>query len=323
MSSVVSRFPELESLVKGLTSALRSAGQPDRTITILKREMNPYISTFPGEILTLRLADGNKARVLCKYEAGVEEGIDGHRRGLDYEIAVYSEILRPINCSTPALYGGYKDPLTGQSWLLIEYVDKTWRVHKTPFPRETVPLAARWIGDFHARAEALAYQPCLISYDKTYYRKWPHRTFLITRHLHTRWPWLAALCRRIADLLPLLCSGPETVIHGEYFPKNILFKTGRICPVDWQSAARAAGEIDLAALISGHWGTAFVEQLKRQYVSARWPEGPPQNFEFRLRLAQLYWPMRFLADTQPPVSEDNVRGWVDELRAPGESLGLI
>jgi hypothetical protein len=320
---MASSFPELDHLVDGLTSALHSAGIADGSVTVLKREANPYISTFPGEIIKLRFAERRNVRVLCKYEAGVEEGTDGHRRGIEYEAAVYSDVLRPIKLSTPKFYGGYTDPSTKQSWLFIEYVDKTWRIHKSPAPKESVPLAARWIGQFHVRAEQLAFQPFLIRYDKDYYRKWPQRTFLVTRQVHGCWPWLASLCERAVELLPLLCEGKQTVIHGEYFPKNILLHARRVCPVDWQSAAYAAGEVDLASLVCGRWGKAFTELLKREYVHARWPGGLPSDFEFRLNLAQLYWPMRFIADMDMPVTEEDVRTWVEELRAPGERLGLV
>jgi hypothetical protein len=325
VSSSLSPFPDSKRLLDGLASALIEYGLTDGPVSVLKREANPYTSTFPGEIITLRFADGREVRVLGKYEGTVEEDADGHRRGLDYEIAVYAGVLRPIQLSTPRFYGGYRDPSSGQSWLFIEYVDQTWRVHKTPFPKETVPLAARWIGQFHACAERFvshASPPFLVNYDREYYLRWPRRTFLVTRQVHDCWPWLANLCKRAEELLPLLCTGTETIIHGECFPKNILFRKGRICPVDWQSAARAAGEIDIAALLSGHWGEAFVEQCKQEYLRARWPAGPPHDFEFRMRLAQLYWPMRFLADMEPAVSEDDVGAWVEELRSPAEGLGL-
>jgi hypothetical protein len=57
-----------------------------------------------------------------------------------------------------------------------------------------------------------------------------------------------------------------------------------IYPVDWESAAVAAGEIDLAALTEG-WPPGFVEQCELEYQRARWPEGPPTGFERRLAAA--------------------------------------
>jgi len=326
MPAAISRFPDSTHLLDGLTSALAGSGAETGPIAVLKREPNPNTSTFPAEILTLQFADGRVSKVLCKYEGNIEEDCDGHRRGMDYEVAVYSDILRPIGCSTPGFYGGHRDPVTGQFWLLIEYLEKSYRVHRTHAPRATMLLASQWIGRFHAAAERAAFHrssPFLVNYDSEYYRRWPLRTFEVTRHLHARWPWLAKVCEGAVELLPRLGNGTGTIIHGEFFPKNILFRDQRICPVDWQSAALAAGEIDLASLISGHWGEECVQELTLAYTQSRWPAGPPRDFEYRLRLAQLYWPMRFLADMEPMLPAEEVRGWTDELRAPAEGLGLI
>ena len=41
------------------------------------------------------------------------------------------------------------------------------------------------------------------------------------------------------------------MIHGEYYPHNILFQSGVVRPVDWETAALAPGEIDLATLCEG------------------------------------------------------------------------
>ena len=77
------------------------------------------------------------------------------------------------------------------------------------------------------------------------------------------------------------------MIHGEYYPKNILVRDAAILPVDWESAAAGVGEIDLATLTTG-WGPAVRSACEGAYVASRWPEGAPHGFERRLDLARMY-----------------------------------
>jgi aminoglycoside phosphotransferase (APT) family kinase protein len=66
--------------------------------------------------------------------------------------------------------------------------------------------------------------------------------------------WLAGRYHRVVDRL---LSLPPGVIHGEFYPSNVLV-TGaagalRVWPIDWEMAAIGPGLIDLAALTSGDW----------------------------------------------------------------------
>ena len=56
----------------------------------------------------------------------------------------------------------------------------------------------------------------------------------------------------------------ETVIHGEFYPKNVLIHDGIVCPIDWESTAISVGEIDLAALTE-NWSEEIVQQCKIEY----------------------------------------------------------
>jgi hypothetical protein len=92
-----------------------------------------------------------------------------------------------------------------------------------------------------------------------------------------------------------------------------------IYPVDWESAAVAVGEIDLAALTEG-WPQAFVQQCELEYQRARWPDGPSTCFERRLAAARLYLQFRWLGsetDRDPSLPR------FERLRCEGERLGLI
>jgi thiamine kinase-like enzyme len=74
-----------------------------------------------------------------------------------------------------------------------------------------------------------------------------------------------------------------------------LVHKGTIRPVDWESAAVAAGEIDLATILHW-WKPDVVATCIAAYSYARWPEGPPAGFESRLAAARIYRGLRWLGE---------------------------
>ena len=159
-------------------------------------------------------------------------------------------------------------------------------------------LAARWIGQFHAANERRLQHtplPFLRCYDADYYRGWARRTALRAADQPHCPLWLPRLCQQFEALIALLLAAPPTIIHGEYYPKNILYREGTIYPVDWESAAVAAGEIDLASLTEG-WPAEIARRCEREYQQARWPRGAPAAFARTLEAARLYWCFRWLSD---------------------------
>jgi hypothetical protein len=94
--------------------------------------------------------------------------------------------------------------------------------------------------------------------------------------------------------------------------------------VDWESAAIAPGEIDLAALTEGrHWPSEIVQECRRAYVSSRWPEGSPCSFQRTLDMAQMYLHFRWLGERPDlAVSEKNLARY-DHLCLLAERLNLL
>ena len=185
-------------------------------------------------------------------------------------------------------------------------------------------MAARWIGRFHAANEARLSStplPFLNTYDSAYYQGWARRTSLFAGPVQQRFPWLTTLCERSQVAISLLLAPPVTIIHGEYYPKNVLYRAGIIYPVDWESAAIAAGEIDLACL-TDRWPAETVRECESAYQQARWPDGAPAAFAQRLAAARLYMHFRWLGDR--PEWTTHQQYWrFKYLRAVGEQLGLI
>lgn len=320
-----SQLPSLRKLREALSAILCRNGATTNQISVLDRQPNVRASTFPTEFVTCLLADGAKMELFCKYQAGRTHKVHGHRGDVAYEAEVYRHVLQPLRVSTPKFYGTHVDKETDDTWLILESLAASERLAKSSDPG-AMRMAARWIGRFHADSEmhlGNSSMRSLKTYDTEYYLGWVRRTFKFTRHLHERFRWLETLCARFESaVIPLLLSPPFAVIHGEYYPSNILFRDGIVCPVDWESAAIAVGEIDLACLTE-EWPAAVIEQCQVEYQQARWPDGSPSVFEQTLNAAQLYLFFRWLGDRQEWTAARESLGYIKQLRSAGEKLGLI
>ncbi len=270
------------------------------------------------------MADGSQLRLLCKYTAGCSHQSYGHRGGIAYEAEVYRHVLQRLPVSTPTLYGTHKDATTGETWLILEYIDKTLRV-KDSRDLTVMQAAAHWLGRFH-RVSQLRLSEASLSflnkYDAEYYLGWAERTSLFAGQLHRRFPWLATLCQRFEKVLDTLLEPPKIIIHGEYYPSNILFRQGTIYPVDWESTAVAIAEIDLASLIED-WPMETARLCKAEYQAARWPEGAPADFERKLEAVQFYWHFRWLGDRPEWTLQEQALKRFARLQSLGERFGLI
>ncbi len=300
------------------TVLCRNGVAPGRVVAV-HRKSAPHTTTFPCQILNCRFHNGIKLRLFCKYEGEESNRSHGQRRGVAYEAEVYRRVLRPSRASAPAFYGSYIDQKTGSTWLILEYLPKSLRVGKVP-GLKAMKLAARWIGRFHAANQARAAEDSFLTvYDAAYYAGWPQRAGRFGDHLRQRFPWLATLCSRLENEISALATLPQTIIHGEYYPHNVMFQAGAVRPVDWETAAIAPGEIDLATLGDG-WPPHVIRQLEMEYQRARWPEGAPAAFQRNVDLARIYMHLRWLGDL--PEWGGDVHRW-KSLHAVGKRLQLI
>lgn len=324
MRSLNQKYPDLQALKENINSILSTYYSLDVQITILAREPNSVASTFPSEILTCQLADGSELRILCKYSVERSYNTHGHQNGLSYEAKVYRQVLQPLHISAPKFFGTHQNSINGETWLVLEYFDNSIPVRYTR-DLKVMQAAARWLGRFHRFSESLLSRtslPFLNRYDAEYYLGWAERTSLFADHLHQRFPWLASFCKRHDQMLVTLLKPPFVVIHGEYYTNNIILSEGKIYPIDWESAAIAIGEIDLASLTE-KWPVKYESTAKAEYQKARWPEGTPADFEHRLDVAQLYNHFRWLGE-RPGLTRSEKYLWrFDEIQLLGERLGLI
>jgi hypothetical protein len=309
-------LPDAAALTSGLSAAF---GGP---VVVFTRERNVMASTFPSEVVTCRLADGSDRRVFCKYGARHIRHRHGHRGGVTYEAWVYRDLLHPARVPVPAYYGSHTDPATGDVWLFLEYLADGVRVNKSPHPA-AMTLAAGWLGRFHRVFEGRAV-PGLNVYDADYYGGWARRTAEFAGAWRGRFPWIDALCERFArEVTAELCQLPVTVIHGELYPCNVLLTDGVVRTIDWESAAVAPGEVDLASLTEC-WPAQVAEECEQAYRASRWPDGAaPTDLDRRLAMARLYWGFRWLG-WLPERTAGEKSGWYfQQLHAAGERLGLL
>ena len=312
--------PDLKTLTAGLAAVFTENGSTGELAAVVDREPRE-MGTFPSESVTCRFRDGTERHLFCKYGRSDGHACYGHRGGIVREIAAYRHVLSGAAVSSARFYGSYVEAGNGAPWLVIEDLDGAERLTKVTQGTPVV-LAAKWLASFHAANEAPAAElgDILALYDRAYYDGWIQRTLKFTEG---RISGLRELSERADRFLDDLLALPVTVIHGEFYPRNILIRGATVYPVDWESAAIAPPEIDLAALTEG-WPADVVEQSVQEYVGRRWGLGAaPGDLERRLDLARLYLHYRWLGDRPSWTRHPAARPRVDLLRETAARLGLV
>jgi hypothetical protein len=298
--------PDLTRLSSAVAELLPGA-------VVVSREANVRNSSFLTEVVTCRVPGGEDLRLFFKYGGGFEEATGfGHRGGVSYEARVYQDLLQPLGVRTVPFYGTHLDSEAGATWLILGF-QPGWCIEMR------LGLAARWIGEFHRAATArFGSRPpaWLKRYDRAHYAQVAHQTREHAERLGVGLPWLPAACEAFESTAVDLLGSRPAVIHGELYPHNVMRHLDTVLPVDWESAAFGAGEIDLASLTEG-WPAADVDECLREYAAARWPGGSPQDFDAAFDAARLYLDFRWLSE------KPDDRWYLDDLVIRGERLGRI
>jgi aminoglycoside phosphotransferase (APT) family kinase protein len=143
-------------------------------------------------------------------------------------------------------------------WLFIEKVLGTelWQIGDLEVWRGV----ARWLAGMHETLAGSTDERHLIRYDAAFYTRWARRAAAAC-------PDLEPLMRRYQEVVERLLALPVTVIHGEFYPSNVLVAGQRVCPVDWEMTAVGPGLIDLAALTTG-WGDEERVAIASAYMAS-------------------------------------------------------
>jgi aminoglycoside phosphotransferase (APT) family kinase protein len=118
-----------------------------------------------------------------------------------------------------------------------------------------------------------------------------------------------------------LAALPPTIVHGEFYPSNVLVQhpeaAVRIAPIDWEIAGIGPGLLDLAALTIGKWTAAQRDALAQAYREAA-AAGPaagtiPADFDVALDCCRLHLAVQALGwdpEWQPPA--EHRHDWIAE-----------
>jgi hypothetical protein len=330
---LLSETPCPEPLRSALLRILAGHGIGREEVESIKRIEHARVSSNYSNVISCGLSGGRVLRLFGKYtESSPAEGHGGsgygHWGGVAYEAEVYRQVLRHATVTCPKFYGVYRDEEAGRFGFFIEYLEGGWFVTSHSDPIQSMGRASRWLGRFHAEYERHVLDrswPFLKRYDSEYYRGWARRTSQFAGDLHGCYPWLARLCERFDEAAAILQGSPRTVIHGEFYPHNVFYhgESGEsIYPLDWESAAVASGEIDLAALTEG-WADDIVDSCFREYVASRWPCDPLAGDLRRFTAAQLFLQFRWLGDQQDWTVDEENRHRFELMQLSASALGLL
>ncbi|MGI8430320.1 MAG: aminoglycoside phosphotransferase family protein [Solirubrobacteraceae bacterium] len=274
----------------------------------VQREDNAFESSHPSEVVHCTLESDESLTLLCKTGPSRDQDRWGLVRGLQYEAAVYREVLTEQD-PTPRFYGSWEDPQSGKTWLFLQYLGDGWRLDLGP--ETAIVDAAQAIGRLHRDVPEQQRSLSLLNrYDAQYFEQCLSESAPRVARWQECLPSIDQMMARFKHEFEVLLSAPQTIVHGEFTPHNVVWAEERPYFIDWEEAAIGAGEIDLACL-TDDWDEDLVDQAAAAYVAARWPEGPPHDFQRALQAARLYWMFRWLADADESDSAEDVEWMMD------------
>lgn len=310
------------ALLEGLRSVLCSDAE-DRELEIVARSVNPSASSCPSEFVTVRTSDDVLARLFCKFDASPEVAVGVHRRGLRYEELVNRQILAHLGGSTPRFVGSFRVRACELLCLVTEAIPAAARVSRWGAAR--LPEAAAWIGRFHARSQALLARETpafLARYDENHFARWTHEVHNVADDLGLAPPWLSDVLAGYERSIALLRRESPVIVHGEYYPSNVLASLAGVHPIDWESAGIGPGVIDIASLTMG-WPAADTARAIRAYVDSRWRGAAPEHFDASLMLARFYLCLRMLGDRPKQTEKGGGPSFFDYIRATAIACGYL
>lgn len=161
------------------------------------------------------------------------------------ELAAYVA-LAERRLALPRLHGASVDHEEGRCWLFLE------RMEGMPLWQSDDPLAwcaaAEWLADLHA-LRPVPDAPPWLRYDEAFFGLWMERALAFAPNAG-----LAALDAVHAFAIARLSVAPSVIVHGDYYPSNVLvrsFPGSVVCPLDLELAGIGPAAVDLAALTTG------------------------------------------------------------------------
>jgi thiamine kinase-like enzyme len=288
-------LPDTCSLTNHLSTLIKDGKVSSKSVEIISRKTSDYSSTFPTEIINCRINSNHSVTFFCKYLNNRASNYFGHRGGIEYEVEIYDKVLRSLPLSKAEFYGYNYLKDENKILLVLQYLEDSETLQKSTDPN-ILSKAASWLGYMHAFYQSKV--PSFVKvYDASYYQSWGKLVEDLGNEVKLKYPWLRGLTSYFSENVNQLVSSELTLIHGEFYPKNVLLKDDLIYPVDWESAAKAPGQIDLASLIEG-WPKEVVDNAVEAYKRARWGsiKNVPAEFDRILLLSQVYFNFRWMGE---------------------------
>jgi hypothetical protein len=264
----------------------------------IARRPCPYTSSFAIEELDVRLSDGTELPLVMKDLSPEAMGESARRARPAFlyeprrEIHAYRRILPRAPAGTAAWYGAVVHPARRRYRLFLERVEGLELRHVGTFAiwERTADWSARFHATFRAASPGrLAQSSRLLVYDEAFYWRWLERARAFACRRPAVKLLVEGIARRYAPVVRRLAGLPRTLIHGEFYPCNILIRqTGRrvrVCPIDWEMAALGPGVMDLASLTTG-WPEREQRVLIQAYRAAT---TPPDGAASSARIPREFW----------------------------------
>lgn len=297
-----------------------------RPVGAIARQPNAYCSSFAVEDVQVTL-DGEPLALIFKDLAA--SALAPAARGakpvelLDpaREIEAYLDLLGPAGLDVPGCLGAVNDPEAERWWLFLEAVDGVplWQLGEPRAWEE----AACWLVGLHAHPTP-ARSGHLLDYDAAYFRGWIDRAVQFAPD-----GALDAVAAGWERVVGRVCGWPRAVVHGEFYPSNLLVLKGpagpRVVPVDWEMAGIGPGLLDLAALTSGRWTRTERERLALAYRDALPAAARPATDDLLDALAHcrlliaVQW-LGWSEEWSPPV--EHAHDWLTEALTIAQEIGL-
>jgi aminoglycoside phosphotransferase (APT) family kinase protein len=296
-------------------------------LATLRRGPLAYVSSYQIEALHALATDGHERRFILKRvgAAGLVQAAAGAKPELVLdrrrEIDAYRHLLEPLGLGAPRLHGFRLGPEPESYWLLLEQIDG--EPLQEAGDGSAWERAARWLARLHLAPVPLSLPASVLRLDGRWFRTWLERASRLAPA-----GALDCIVARHDRVVRHLLAWPAGILHGEFFPSNVLVErcTGRIRVVDWETAATGPGVLDLAALVAGGWTASEREVLVGAYHEERMRAGHRESLRdlvealeharLALALQRLGW-----SDSWSPPGE-HAHDWLAEALAAAERLGL-
>jgi hypothetical protein len=214
-------------------------------------------SSYDTYTVTIGFPDRPQLRLFLKDYGSFRQPKGDMEARRERELHVYRNILPAAGLDTAHYYGSVWNSPQRQFWLFLEFVEGT-PLKFSDFAYW--PQAAAWLGRLQGycaqHPERLDTAGRLIEHDARFFLSAAVRALHVVRVLlPSEVDQLEWIVNRYDPLIELMSSQPRTLVHGAYRPEQILVDRNtqppRLCPLDWEVAARGSSFYDLAFLADG------------------------------------------------------------------------